>query len=237
MITGKKIGVDLDGTIYPFEDMIAASAIIFGGAPLSRLSLPEKRGFFERQWGYPRGFYNKMVRQSIDAGIMFWRGEPFIGAWEALDALHRAGNKIYIITARSYQAHGDDIEKATRAWLREWEIPFDGCIFTYDKANQPIDVLIDDHEDNHQAFVDSDKKFLLFRNGLNTEVDHPHSVTSWDEVIPMLDSMFPDSLKPMSLFAEADKIINPTIRETDPELKKLLAEELKEIMRNTNNPQ
>ena len=173
-----KIGIDLDGVLYPFNR--CWEAYVLGWYLACRrdgemLDIPEwARMLVER---FPDGlpsigkdweFYKALglsdeefvdiCHQGVDEHYIFWIGEPYPGAQCALRRLREEGHTIHIITHRFF---GRKSVVATEEWLTDNEIPFDTLTFAKDKSIVGVDLLLDDLWTNLDAMPDSCTKVIM----------------------------------------------------------------------------
>lgn len=145
-----RIGVDLDGVMYPFVSELERWCDTHV-PPIARRKTPAMRWEFYRDWGWTGEHFRQVCNEAVDEGRLFWEGEPTPGSLDAIRSLHRAGHKIVVVTARDF-GMGKTSENATKFWLRDWQIPFGELHFAQDKTTFDLDVMIDDSVEILRSF-------------------------------------------------------------------------------------
>ncbi|MCL4413189.1 MAG: hypothetical protein M1522_00330 [Actinobacteria bacterium] len=149
------VGIDLDGCVYPFVEVLREWICRDTGRSPETLPIPERWGF-EAEWGFSLDEFHAHVARSVGSGVMFWQGGPIAGAIEALRQIAEAGHRIHIVTARfvniSNSKAGEAlVAEATRSWLQHHNVPYTSLIFSDDKMSVATDIFIDDSPDNYAA--------------------------------------------------------------------------------------
>ena len=103
------------------------------------------------------------------------------------------GNKIYIITARSYTTEdsmrGRKMRKTVRNWLNKNGIPYTQIVYSGDSKvyaceTLKIDIMIDDYSKNINMLKDTVKNLICFDARHNKDVDLPNVTRaySWYDI-------------------------------------------------------
>ena len=176
------IGIDLDGCAYPFHEAMRRYAIEIGYAP-STLPDPGKdpanyaNGFYS-SWGWDEAEFEKVFRKGVADGYIFFDGEPFPGAIETIQALHRGGHYIHVVTNRNLGrlAHTNTVN-----WLEKYNIPFDSLMFVARKhLLVGLDLMIDDNPQNFREMQAEGIDVYLYDRPWNQDVDAAEKrITAW----------------------------------------------------------
>lgn len=157
-----RVGIDIDGVIYKFED--ALRDYLRSKGETRYLPDAQQWNFYE-QWGMSRTDFNFICNKAVDDGHLFWKGEAYDGAQEAIQRLLDAGHEVILITARNYGKPGNTA-LATTDWLRDNDIEYHELhTDVRDKTSIPVDYYIDDKWENFEAVRDTPKTlaFLMDR--------------------------------------------------------------------------
>jgi len=156
------INVDLDGVIYPFTDVFAASNELHGrfgpnratpsGVPLKIPALPVQfMGYdyqpvlghtfsapstwnFWPEWGMTKGEWNTLFRRGVEYGMIWNEGIPYDGAVQFLWKLSEAEYHIRIVTKRLVHQFGHKYAlKMTADWLDKNAVPYRSIAFLGDE--------------------------------------------------------------------------------------------------------
>ena len=132
-----RIAVDIDSTLHPYWDQLAAVAKRRFGVDLP----------YDEQvtWGItrlrPEQVHVCVEETHREASVL--AAEPYPGAVEAIRAWHAAGHFIHVTSHRTTEAHA-----VTARWLERIGLPHDELYCSFDKVARcreiAIDVLIDD---------------------------------------------------------------------------------------------
>ena len=132
-----RIAVDIDSTLHPYWDQLAAVAKRRFGVDLP----------YEAQLTWrisrlrPEQVHVCVAETHREANVL--AAEPYPGAVEAIRAWHEAGHFIHITSHRTTEAHA-----ATARWLERIGLPYHELYCSFDKVARcreiAIDVLIDD---------------------------------------------------------------------------------------------
>ena len=175
-----RVGVDLDGVVYPFETVFAHWVNKVTGRPLSQLQHSKKWHFYE-DWGYTRQEFLLLYKWGVEAEFILRRGHMIPGSWAGINDLHKLGHSVHIVTDRWYpKAHAN-----TEAWLSECRVKYDSLTYCEDKWIVRLDAAIDDKPDNVTLFRAVGTKAFLLDNGLNEQADFRPAwvVNSWPDFV------------------------------------------------------
>lgn len=119
-----RLGIDLDGVLYPFAKEITSHAeISFGHVPGS-LQLPQTWRFYE-DWGLTESAFHDLYRDAVHNGQLFAAGPATTGLLEALSTIASTGVELHVLTARYLPGVNRDIvDRRTRAWLEKLGVSF-----------------------------------------------------------------------------------------------------------------
>ncbi|WP_327358850.1 5' nucleotidase, NT5C type [Streptomyces sp. NBC_01304] len=148
------IGLDIDGVLYPFVDVISRYATDVLERPCS--AEPESWDWYVHQWGLTAEEFFALCGRAVHDGVLFTQGDPLPGALEAADALARAGHRLHYVTARAVAGVPASLAwHRTAQWLGKWDFPVDSLTIAADKGCRPTDVFLDDSPGNCDALVDA----------------------------------------------------------------------------------
>ncbi len=137
------IGVDIDGVLYPFVEVVAGYATETLGRDCSGKA--ESWDWYKHQWGLTSEEFFALCGRGVHDGVVYTEGAPLAGALAAVQSLASAGHRIHYISARAVS--GVPVSLAwhrTAEWLRWWDFPVDSLTITEDKTCRPTDVFVDD---------------------------------------------------------------------------------------------
>lgn len=141
--------MDLDGVCYDFID---ATYQMVAGIDSPKWHPTEARSWeFYEDWGMSRKEFLAVCNLAVEAGLMFWRGEPLDNAPAELARLRAAGHSVHILTDRSFGFEAASSQEATASWLATYEMPYDSLTFTPDKTVVQTDYMLDDKLENYDA--------------------------------------------------------------------------------------
>lgn len=141
-----KIGIDLDGVCYPFEEAIRYHLLTATGIAGEHMPAPTQWHFYE-EWGLTVEEFNRHCHDAANLNNLFLEHNPYPGVADALQTIHAVGHTIHVITARDYGLPGV-AQQQTVQWLRRHGIPFDTITFSRDKTVVRTDWYIDDNTNN-----------------------------------------------------------------------------------------
>lgn len=141
-----RVGIDLDGVCYNFENSVRQYLVDKRGHDAA--SLPDPIGWnIDEQWGMTRQQFKDHCHKGVNWGIIFGVGAPYPGTVEGFAQLRAAGHSIHIVTARSYGNPGMSALN-TQEWLDDYGLEFDTITYSHDKTIVNVDVMIDDRAEN-----------------------------------------------------------------------------------------
>lgn len=160
-----KIGVDLDGPVYPFAECLWAwcvkNGIKYGPQPTTQ----SWNFFTEEGWGESLEWYLETCGTAAEAGHLFASQEPHPGAVETLHKLREDGHTLHIMTFRTFPG----AVRNTDGWLAKHNVPFDSLSFTKDKTIVPVDIMIEDNVDNARALQKAGTLAVIVDRNWNQE--------------------------------------------------------------------
>lgn len=163
-----RIGIDLDGVCYRFENAVRRHLMVNHG--YTRESLPDPIGWnLEERWGMNRDQFRAFCDEGVDADIIFTYGAPYPKVIDGVQAIARAGHSIHVVTARGYGQPGAS-ESATARWLDTWNIPFDTLTFAHDKTVARTDIMIDDKLENYDELEAAGTHAVLMDQKWNQDI-------------------------------------------------------------------
>lgn len=168
-----RIGVDLDGVLYNFENSFKAYLETIG---IRNLPTPNTWSVWEH-WGMTQDEWMEHFAEGVDAGIIFRVGEPEVNAIDVLNQFKQDGYVIHIVTHRFV---GKKSIHNTYDWLDEHEVPYDTLTFAKDKTVVPTDYFIEDNADNYLALEAAGTKTVLMDRPWNRHID-AYRITNWKE--------------------------------------------------------
>ena len=187
-----RVMVDIDDTLYPAEDLWARIFREHYGTELG----PIRRWDFWRDYLEPDVFFH-LVRTHFHSAEAIRNNLPFSGSGAALRAWKRAGVEIHIVSDRS-PATG----RATRAWLRRNELPFDVTVFRspIDKVayavQTGINLVIDDKPTTIEGCIAAGIPVATISHRFNAAIRRKHLDTiiaaeDWYDLGERLAERFP----------------------------------------------
>ena len=147
------IGVDLDGVVHEYVDSLRHFVVSTGIRTEEQCRIAEEMDFFrlwknEKGEGIENDQFIDIMHKGVDAGIIFYHGDPRPGARKALEDLRYYGHKIHIITDRTFGFENRS-HSLTKEWLKNHDIPYDSLTFSADKTIKYTDIMIDDKIENY----------------------------------------------------------------------------------------
>ncbi|MEU1896044.1 5' nucleotidase, NT5C type [Streptomyces pristinaespiralis] len=181
------IGLDIDGVLYPFVDVVARYAEGILGRPCSAKA--ESWDWYVHQWGLSEREFFALCGRGVHENVVFTEGAPLPGALEAVRELARAGHRLHYVTARAITGVPAPLAwRRTAAWLAAWDFPVDSLTIAADKACRFTDVFLDDSPGNCDALVDAGHpRPVLWCHGPIT-AHRAERVFDWDEFLALVDA-------------------------------------------------
>lgn len=161
-----KVGFDLDGVLYPFDQALAEYFLDRGTRP-EALPTPQSWHFY-KDWGLKADGFDYTCHEATRYGDLFNCLPPYPGAADAVRKVKAAGHSIHIITARNYGNPGQ-AQSQTVKWLNRYGIPYDTLTFSSDKTIVTTDVYLDDKISNVESFKDTKTTGILLRRSWNND--------------------------------------------------------------------
>lgn len=191
------IGIDIDGVLTNIQDYVfeyGAKYTYEHGQELENL----RKNEYET---------SKIFNWQADEDTNFWKKifieyaeneRPRLFASEVINKL-KEKHKIYFITARSDMDRDSkersiiEIEKITKKWLEENNIPYDRIFFPgVDKRqviiDNKIDVMIEDSAENIELIGDL-TEVIVFDAIYNKEIKNKIRVNSWYEILYYIERL------------------------------------------------
>lgn len=169
-----RIGIDIDDTLTDTYELIFNYAQYFTANELKKeINQVDREKIKDR---FTKNFHNWSKEDDevffdkyYETIVSNVRIKPF--AKEIIDKLRDEKNEIYFITAR-FLSNKFDIEQATKKWLEENEIEYEGIYLNVsDKAKiikeNNIDILIDDNINNCLNAVENGIKTYIMDSLVN----------------------------------------------------------------------
>lgn len=169
-----RVGVDLDGVVYDFAEGLR-TYLCESGIGVAEDYPPTTRWEFYHDWGLTLEEFLRHCADGVEAGIIFFHGDPLPGAREAFDMLRAAGHTLHIVTDRSF---GNASECNTSNWLRMHGLKFDSLTFTRDKTCVRLDTMVDDKIENYDALDEEGVAVYLLTRPWNEREDTRHRVSN-----------------------------------------------------------
>jgi uncharacterized HAD superfamily protein len=167
-----RLAIDIDSTLHPYWDQLAAIARRRYG-----VELPYERQF---TWEIPqleREQLKAIVEETHNADNVL-RAEPYPGAVETIQRWHQDGHFIHITSHRATDAHPH-----TAQWLTQIGLPHDELYCSYDKISRcvelGIDILIDDSPVNLANAVEAGITAATIEHPWNRDVENVIIAPDW----------------------------------------------------------
>lgn len=186
-----KIGIDLDGPLYPFEYCFWDGVVKLG---LKSGEMPKTKTWnFFTEPGYDESleWYLDACHKLSESGHLFMSQKPHRGAVEGMKRIKEMGHSIHIMTFRMFPGAVNNTEQ----WLMKHEVPFDSLSFTKDKTIVPVHFMIEDNVDNAIALRESGAIPVVVDRAWNQEWDgirvgdkeDPENADEWQEFTDMIN--------------------------------------------------
>lgn len=160
-----RIGVDLDGVIYPFMEDISGYLRLHG----IEADLSTWKGWDGyAAWGLSTEEWRYWCDRASNEGFLFNLMPPYPGAIEAMHDLIYAGHTIHLGTARDFGSDNAWVRN-TCAWLARVNAPFHSLAFGHDKTLLDVDIFVEDNLDNHDALVGVGRETYLIDTTFNRQ--------------------------------------------------------------------
>lgn len=183
-----RIGLDLDGVMYPFVAVLRNWFEITRHWTTERMPEPE-HFHFGKDWGLERDEFVREMSKAVDAGHLFRLGEPTVGADILTKALHNEGHTVHIVTHREGLGQPGVAEAATVRWLTRWGIEYDSITFADDKTIVKTDMFLEDNVKNVQKLEAAGTAAYLMDQSYNREFATAGRVTTLYEFLASVRSV------------------------------------------------
>lgn len=185
-----RIGIDIDDTLTDINEELENAALEYA----TKLGKNQKKNItnivdkndgnvYQEKYGFTYNelkYFLKDIQESITGKAI-----PRENAKETICKLRKAGNEIYIVTARDYEFH-DDPYSLSKEWLDKNNIEYDKLIVNArDKAQickeEKIDIFIDDKISN---CIDVSKVGTIAIRIANDNIQNNDFITlkDWDSI-------------------------------------------------------
>jgi 5'(3')-deoxyribonucleotidase len=172
-----RIGVDLDGVVYPFDEVFLEYCVARGLVAREQIK-PANRVDFFVDYGLSLGTFFDLCEQGIAEQVIFLQGDPYPGAREALAELKSLGS-VHIITHRLMPGAA----QTTADWCRSHGIEYDSIHFDSNKTCVETDYMIEDNIDNYDDLDNYGCIVYLLNRPWNQVDDNRRRVDSLDEFV------------------------------------------------------
>jgi hypothetical protein len=145
-----RVGFDLDGVGYVFQDSVIRYMDHAGLTEHYNVFQPTSTWSFFKEWGMSLEDFLQICNDGADAGFIFSGG--YMDHFP--DVVRRAkelGHSVHIVTDRRFGATPEVSQTLTRQWLAQHEIPYDTLTFSADKTVVKTDVFVEDKLENYDA--------------------------------------------------------------------------------------
>ena len=202
------IGLDMDGCMIPFDYGFRKYVVDAGIRTLEQCPEVTEMDFYlkwfnEKGEGIPHEEFLEICHAGVDAGIIFFEGDPYPDVKDAVDRLKKMGNKIHVITDRTF---GKDnySEVLTERWLKKWEIPYDTLTFSADKTIVSTDIMIDDKPENYDRLDSAGCYSILYDRPWNQMKDNRRRVSSFTEFADLVEFLMMEELFQFKDYGKVD---------------------------------
>lgn len=180
------IGLDIDGVLYPFVQVIAGYASKVLGRHCS--SNADTWDWYQRQWGLNHDEFFALCSRGVRDGILYTEGAPLPGAMRAAKRLARAGHRLHYVTARAIADIPAPVAwHRTAEWLQKWTFPVHSLTISADKNCRPTDVFLDDSSHVIDALIAAGHPRPVLWSHSANRATASDSVTSWDQFIGIVE--------------------------------------------------
>lgn len=171
-----RVGVDLDGVVYPFREVFCE----YVGKEYQEFPSWD----FNLELGISDEEFFTLYQKGVDEGFIFIKGDPYPEAVAALRQLYDAGHTIHLVTDRfvGRRAHINTCE-----WLDRNAIPYNTLHFAKYKPMVKTDVFIDDNPKNVDALRDAGCKAFLLDCKRSDQAKHPWLIPGWDVFLQRIE--------------------------------------------------
>jgi uncharacterized HAD superfamily protein len=178
-----RIGIDLDGCVYNFVDILRV-AFENAGIPFSQMPDPDRYEIW-KSWGIDRGRFFEIWKQAETDGV-FHKGHAYPGALEALSGLSEQGHVIHVITHRLTAK----AQLSTIGWLADNDVPYDQLTFSEAKTGFPVDIYIEDNLENATEITAAGGRCVLMDRNWNRGKGWTGPVAkSWQDFLDIIEDI------------------------------------------------
>lgn len=137
-----RVGVDLDGVLYPFVAVVRAWLVERGysGADGGEAH----QWAFYRDWGLTDAEWDHEFVEGIHAGAIFGPADCEPDGLRALKVLAEGGHEVHLITSRNVPGAAARARQLTFEWVAELGFPFHSVTVSADKGVVETDVFLED---------------------------------------------------------------------------------------------
>jgi hypothetical protein len=163
-----RIGLDVDGVLYPFVAVVRAWLLERGwaGAELG----PVTQWAFYRDWGLTDEEWHAEFVAGIRAGVVFGPAQLAGDDLAALAALAAAGHELHLVTARNVPGVEAEARALTWRWVAELGVPVTSVTISSDKGCVDTDLFLEDSPANCRVLAEeTDSVPVLLAQPYNVE--------------------------------------------------------------------
>ena len=176
-----RVGLDIDGCINDFSNLIYKYATVFNEGHGINKSFDMSDYLIERYFGWTESMNNEFWAKFYKQALM--STFPLQGAVQTISLLKRNNIEIYIVTARN-----ERYRELTVEWLRKHNIGFDKLIMSRQKAeiciDNDIELMVEDESENCSAIAKYIPVICMsYKYNENLEgAKNIKRVTNWPEI-------------------------------------------------------
>jgi len=180
-----RLGVDLDGVIYNFEDEFRNYYANLKNISPESLPQPTQWAFYEDYGMTAEEYYTIAGKAAVNSQI-FTNGSVYSDAVEGMQRLCDLGLEVVIITARELSTnptHMETIRTNTEKWLADNGIMYHELVIANDKTKSHLNVLVDDSIDNIEAQLISGGVAYLWDQPWNRSNSFYSRIRGWENFV------------------------------------------------------
>lgn len=174
----------MDGVVFDFGRSFK-EYMLWSGLRTEQQCTEVLKMDFYLDWEISHEEFKTYCHAGVDAGIVFFHGEPFPDARESMEALKRQGHRLHIITDRTFGTNNHS-EVLTKEWLEKYEIPYDSLTFSADKTIVITDIMLDDKIENYLDLKEAGCYAVLYDRPWNQPKNGEVRVGSFKEFVNMV---------------------------------------------------
>lgn len=185
------VGIDVDGILYNFDQMLALWIHIDTGRALETMPPATTYRFWRDDWGLTQDEFFYHYTNGVAAKFVYGEGHPYMGAAEGLQQIAKRGHRIHIITARELpEIPNENVYRMTHSWLDRYGIPFDTINLAADKTTiSPIDIFLEDYVFHYNALDEVGHRPFLLDRPWNRKYLDVRRVYSYRDFVQEVDNM------------------------------------------------